>query len=155
MNCKELRSCGDLINVLSWGMWGVCVCVCVHAYVCMCLYVCVCVHAYVCVCVYAWFLFPQIPTFLKARLDYRVYHPGIVFENNFWGTNEVSVWVLSLSSSFSLAAPATFYAELTLRSKLYIISSSISPCEVVSLSSPIQIQLTHSEFGMSVNIADV
>ncbi|XP_070183340.1 uncharacterized protein [Littorina saxatilis] len=34
-----------------------------------------------------------IPSFFKSRMDYQVYHPNIVLENNFWGQNEVAVGI--------------------------------------------------------------
>lgn len=30
-----------------------------------------------------------LPLFFKTRMDYRIYHPEMVFENNFWGNNEL------------------------------------------------------------------
>lgn len=35
----------------------------------------------------------KLPTFFKSRQDYSMYHPDIMFENNFWGENTVSVGI--------------------------------------------------------------
>ncbi|XP_076455274.1 uncharacterized protein LOC143289916 [Babylonia areolata] len=35
----------------------------------------------------------SLPKFFKSRLDYSVYHPHIVFENNFWGENQTTVGI--------------------------------------------------------------
>ncbi|KAL8597521.1 hypothetical protein ACOMHN_033392 [Nucella lapillus] len=39
------------------------------------------------------FFIESLPKFFKSRLEYRVYHPDVVFENNFWGENQVTVGI--------------------------------------------------------------
>ncbi|KAK7491688.1 hypothetical protein BaRGS_00017141 [Batillaria attramentaria] len=39
------------------------------------------------------FFIESLPHLFKSRMDYSIYHPSVVFENNFWGKEEVTVGI--------------------------------------------------------------